>query len=92
MLTDTKHNKSIPSPFCNKGWLLLLTLKAIQFPNHQVKTDDDEKKNKLIRGIPKHYLEEISELKKRRIYRLSANDFFLDAVAEKLDRMKKKLT
>nr|CBA74399.1 hypothetical protein ARN_22690 [Arsenophonus nasoniae] len=25
-----------PSPFCNKGWLLLLTLKAIQFPNHQV--------------------------------------------------------
>ncbi|WP_211229690.1 hypothetical protein, partial [Arsenophonus nasoniae] len=24
-----------PSPFCNKGWLLLLTLKAIQFPNHE---------------------------------------------------------
>ncbi|HGJ5877907.1 MAG TPA: hypothetical protein ACHBZ9_02155, partial [Arsenophonus nasoniae] len=36
ILTGTKHNKSIPSPFCNKGWLLLLTLKAIQFPNHQV--------------------------------------------------------
>ncbi|HGJ5863274.1 flagella basal body P-ring formation protein FlgA, partial [Arsenophonus nasoniae] len=35
ILTGTKHNKSIPSPFCNKGWLLLLTLKAIQFPNHQ---------------------------------------------------------
>ncbi|HGJ5877605.1 MAG TPA: hypothetical protein ACHBZ9_00590, partial [Arsenophonus nasoniae] len=35
MLTGTKHNKSIPSPFCNKGWLLLLTLKAIQFPNHE---------------------------------------------------------
>ncbi|HGJ5862992.1 hypothetical protein, partial [Arsenophonus nasoniae] len=34
ILTGTKHNKSIPSPFCNKGWLLLLTLKAIQFPNH----------------------------------------------------------
>ncbi|HGJ5866502.1 MAG TPA: hypothetical protein ACHBZ9_02615, partial [Arsenophonus nasoniae] len=37
ILTGTKHNKSIPSPFCNKGWLLLLTLKAIQFPNHQGK-------------------------------------------------------
>ncbi|HGJ5880680.1 MAG TPA: hypothetical protein ACHBZ9_16965, partial [Arsenophonus nasoniae] len=35
ILTGTKHNKSIPSPFCNNGWLLLLTLKAIQFPNHQ---------------------------------------------------------
>ncbi|HGJ5879073.1 MAG TPA: hypothetical protein ACHBZ9_08385, partial [Arsenophonus nasoniae] len=35
ILTGTKHNKSIPSPFCNKGWLLLLTLKAIQFPNHE---------------------------------------------------------
>ncbi|HGJ5880918.1 MAG TPA: H-NS family nucleoid-associated regulatory protein, partial [Arsenophonus nasoniae] len=36
ILTGTKHNKSIPSPFCNKGWLLLLTLKAIQFPNHEL--------------------------------------------------------
>lgn len=35
MLTGTKQNKSISSPFCNKGWLLLLTLKAIQFPNHE---------------------------------------------------------
>ncbi|HGJ5855260.1 MULTISPECIES: hypothetical protein [Arsenophonus] len=58
----------------------------------KIKTDDNEKKNKLIRGIPKHYLEAITELKKRRVYRLSANDFFIDAVAEKLDRMKKKLT
>ncbi|HGJ5863967.1 MAG TPA: hypothetical protein ACHBZ9_09380, partial [Arsenophonus nasoniae] len=40
ILTGTKHNKSIPSPFCNKGWLLLLTLKAIQFPNHQVMKRD----------------------------------------------------
>ncbi|WGM13083.1 hypothetical protein QE197_23675 (plasmid) [Arsenophonus nasoniae] len=38
MLTGTKHNKSIPISFCNKGWLLLLTLKAIQFPNHERST------------------------------------------------------
>lgn len=56
----------------------------------KIETDDNNKKNKLIRGIPQEHLDKISELKKTGVYRLSANDFFLDAVAEKLVRMKKK--
>lgn len=44
----------------------------------------------MIRGIPKSHLDAIAELKKRGIYRLSANDFFLDAVAEKLERVESK--
>lgn len=56
----------------------------------QTQENNDEKKNKLIRGIPKLHLDAIAELKKRGIYRLSANDFFLDAVAEKLEKINKK--
>lgn len=48
-----------------------------------------KKKNKLIRGIPISHLDAITELRKKGIYRLSANDFFLDAVAEKLEKMGK---
>lgn len=50
---------------------------------------NERKKNKLIRGIPANQLEAIANLRKRGVYRLSANDFFLDAVTEKLERMKK---
>ncbi|MEI9532126.1 hypothetical protein [Enterobacter hormaechei] len=50
---------------------------------------NERKKNKLIRGIPANQLEAIANLRKQGVYRLSANDFFLDAVAEKLERMKK---
>lgn len=58
--------------------------------HEQAASIEDDKKNKLIRGIPFAHLEAIVELKKKGAYRLSANDFFLDAVAEKLERMKKK--
>jgi len=51
--------------------------------------EEESKKNKLIRGIPSKQLEAIANLRKQGVYRLSANDFFLDAVAEKLERMKK---
>ncbi|ECG1392295.1 hypothetical protein KZ126_005044 [Salmonella enterica] len=50
---------------------------------------NESKKNKLIRGIPANQLEAIANLRKQGVYRLSANDFFLDAVAEKLERMTK---
>jgi len=50
---------------------------------------NERKKNKLIRGIPANQLEAIANLRKQGVYRLSANDFFLDAVTEKLERMKK---
>jgi len=50
---------------------------------------NESKKNKLIRGIPANQLEAIANLRKQGVYRLSANDFFLDAVTEKLERMKK---
>lgn len=51
--------------------------------------ENEIKKNKLIRGIPISHLDAITELRKKGIYRLSANDFFLDAVAEKLEKMGK---
>ncbi|HGJ5883699.1 hypothetical protein, partial [Arsenophonus sp.] len=35
VLSDNKPNKPILSPFSHNRWLLLLTLSAIQFPNHQ---------------------------------------------------------
>ena len=49
------------------------------------------RRNKIIRRIPESFFERIKELKEAEIYRLSANDFFLDAVREKLEREERKL-
>ncbi|MFK8773345.1 hypothetical protein [Aeromonas caviae] len=46
---------------------------------------------KLIRKIPEQFLERIKTLKEAGVYRLPANDFFLDAVLEKLEREERKL-
>ncbi|HGJ5883942.1 hypothetical protein, partial [Arsenophonus sp.] len=44
VLSDNKPNKPILSPFSHNRWLLLLTLSAIQFPNHE-QTEFTDKRN-----------------------------------------------
>ncbi|HHP5493125.1 TPA: hypothetical protein ACSCYS_003524 [Aeromonas veronii] len=48
-------------------------------------------REKLIRKIPAQFFDRIKELKKAGVYRLPANDFFVDAVLEKLEREERKL-